>query len=61
MKNILKTASIVTSGIIVGALVRKYTLQGFSLKKNSFLDSIKSVKNGINTNALQDDMNEFFV
>ena len=61
MKNILKTASIVTSGIIVGALVRKYALQGFSFKKTSVVDSIKSVKNGINTKVIQDDMNEFFV
>lgn len=61
MKNFLKTASIVTSGIIVGALVRKYAQQGFSFKKNSVLESIKSVKKGINTNVIQDDMNEFFV
>ena len=62
MKNILKTASIVTSGIIVGALVRKYALQGFSFKKpTTLLESIKSVKNGINSKAIQDDMNEFFV
>lgn len=61
MKNILKTASIVTSGIIVGALVRKYAQQGFSFRKTAVIDSIKSVKNGINTKALQDDMNEFFV
>ncbi len=61
MKNILKTASIVTSGIIVGALVRKFAQQGFVLRKASVLDSIQSVKNGINTKAIQDDMNEFFV
>ena len=61
MKNILKTASIVTSGIIVGALVRKYAQKGFLLRKASVLDSIQSVKNGINTKVIQDDMNEFFV
>ena len=61
MKNILKTASILTSGIIVGALVRKYAIQGFGLKKASVLDSIQSVKNGINTKVIQDDLNEFFV
>ena len=61
MKNILKTASIVTSGIILGALVRKYAQQGFLLRKSSVLDSIQSVKNGINTKVIQDDMNEFFV
>jgi hypothetical protein len=61
MKNILKTASIVTSGIIVGALVRKYAFQGLASKKKSVLNSIQSVKNGISTKALQDDMNEFFV
>ena len=61
MKNILKTASIVTSGIIVGALVRKFAQQGFLLRKASVLDSIQSVKNGINTKVIQDDMNEFFV
>ena len=61
MKNILKTASIVTSGIIVGALVRKYAQRGFSFKKSAVIDSIKSVKNGINKNVIQDDMNEFFV
>ncbi|MCG8309026.1 MAG: hypothetical protein MI975_16660 [Cytophagales bacterium] len=61
MKNILKAASIVTSGIIVGALVRKYALQGFTFRKSSVLDSIQSVKNGINSKAIRDDMNEFFV
>ncbi len=61
MKNILKTASIVTSGIILGALVRKYAQQGFLLRKASVLDSIQSVKNGINTKVIQEDMNEFFV
>jgi len=61
MKNILKTASIVTSGIIVGALFRKYAQKGFLLRKASVLDSIQSVKNGINTKVIQDDMNEFFV
>ena len=61
MKNILKTASIVTSGIIVGALVRKFAQQGFQFRKSSVLDSIKSVKDGISTKAIHDDMNEFFV
>ena len=61
MKNFLKTASIVTSGLIVGALVRKYALQGFALKKEAVIDGIKSVKNGINAKVIQDDMNEFFV
>ena len=61
MKNFLKTASIVTSGLIVGALVRKYAQQGFSFRKTAVLDTIKSVKNGINNHVSQDDMNEFFV
>jgi hypothetical protein len=61
MKNFLKTASIVTSGLIVGALVRQLALQGFSFKKEAVIDGIKSVKNGINSKVIQDDMNEFFV
>jgi hypothetical protein len=61
MKNFLKTASILTSGLIVGALVRKYAVQGFSFKKEAIIDGIKSVKHGINTKTIQDDMNEFFV
>jgi len=61
MKNFLKTASILTSGLIVGALVRKYAMQGFSFKKATVIDTIKSVKYGINSNVNQDDMNEFFV
>ena len=61
MKNFLKTASIVTSGLIVGALVRKYAQQGFTFRKEAVIDTIKSVKSGINSNIVQDDMNEFFV
>ena len=61
MKKLITTASIITSGIIVGALVRKYAQRGFSFSKTSTLDSIKSVKDGIKTSLVQDDMNEFFV
>jgi len=61
MKKILTTASIITSGIIVGALVRKFAQKGFSFSKTSALDSIKSVKDGIKSSIAQDDMNEFFV
>ena len=61
MKNFLKTASILTSGLIVGALVRKYAQQGFSFKREAVFDGIRNVKNGINTSVIQDDMNEFFV
>lgn len=61
MKNFLKTASIVTSGLIVGALVRKYAQQGFTFRKEAMIDTIRSVKSGISSNIIQEDMNEFFV
>ena len=53
MKKIFKIASIVTSGIIVGALVRKFAFQGFSTRGSS-IDSVKSVKNLFNTSEEAD-------
>jgi len=61
MNSIIKTASIVTSGIIVGALVRKFTLQGLELSKQSTIDTIKSVKNIFTKSNSSDDLDNYFV
>jgi len=61
MKNIIKTASIVTSGIIVGALVRKYSQQGLSFSKLSALDSIQSVKSIFSKKGTTEDLDNYFV
>lgn len=61
MNSIIKTASIVTSGIIVGALVRKFTLQGLEISKQSTLDTIKSVKNIFTKSNSSDDLDNYFV
>ncbi len=58
MRKIIKTASILTSGIIVGALVRKITLQGL-LSKQSPIDSTRSVKNLFNSSFSEDADNYF--
>ena len=61
MKNILKTASIVTSGIIVGALVRKFAPQAITISKESALDSIKSVKQVFDKNRAVEEVDHYFV
>ena len=62
MNNVVKTAGIITSGIIVGALIRKIVQQGISLKKQPiFSESIKNVKNIFEKEAIREDVNEFFI
>jgi uncharacterized membrane-anchored protein YhcB (DUF1043 family) len=62
MNNVVKTASIITSGIIVGALIRKVVQQGMSLKKQANIsDSIKKAKNIFEKEAIREDVNEFFI
>ena len=61
MKKIFKTASIVTSGIIVGALVRKYEHQALNINRESAIDSIKSVKNIFNKSAISEELDNYFV
>jgi hypothetical protein len=62
MNNVVKTAGIITSGIIVGALIRKVVQQGISLKKQPiFSESIKNAKNIFEKEAIREDVNEFFI
>ncbi len=61
MNRILKTASIVTSGIIVGAIVRKYAQLGINLSNQSSLDSIKGVKRLFNKSNRVEDINNYFI
>ncbi len=61
MNKIFKTASLVTSGIIVGALVRKFAFQDLQSFKKSFPDSVKSVKDLFNKSASSEDINNYFV
>ncbi|NJN25655.1 MAG: hypothetical protein HC819_06690 [Cyclobacteriaceae bacterium] len=58
MKKIIKTASLLTSGIIVGALVRKFAFQSTTPKAPSG-DSVKSVKNIFNSSTGDDGENYF--
>ena len=61
MNNILKTASIVTSGIIVGAFVRKYAQLGLNLGKQSSTDSIQGVKRLFIKSSQSEDINNYFI
>ena len=62
MNNVVKTAGIITSGIIVGALVRKVVQQGIFFKKPlSISDSIKNVKNIFKEESIRQDVDEFFI
>ncbi len=61
MNNLLKTASIVTSGIIVGAFVRKYAQLGMNLSKQSSSDSIKGVKKLFIKGSQTEDINNYFI
>ena len=62
MNNVVKTAGIITSGIIVGALVRKVVQSGIVFKKQAVINNpIKSVKNLFEKETIRDDVNEFFI
>ena len=62
MNNVFKTAGIITSGIIFGALVRKVVQSGFTFKKQPILQNpIRSVKNIFEKDNISEDVNEFFI
>ena len=61
MNNILKTASIVTSGILVGAFVRKFAQVGLNITKQSSTDSIKGVKKLFMKGGQTEDINNYFI
>lgn len=62
MNNVVKTASIITSGILVGALVRRFVQNGIKLKRQPILnESVQSVKNIFKESEYREDVNEFFV
>lgn len=61
MNKVIKTASILTSGIIVGALVRRFAMQGFNISRQSTVDSIKSVKHIFNRSNFSEDIDNYFV
>lgn len=61
MNRIVKTASLVTSGIIVGALVRKFAFQGISISKKTLPESIKSVKNLFDKSSISEDVDNYFI
>lgn len=61
MNKIIKTASILTSGIIVGALVRKIAQPVLSTSKLSPIEAIKGVKNLFRKSHRQEDVNNYFV
>lgn len=62
MNNVVKTAGIITSGIIVGAVVRKVVQSGFTFKRQPIVENpIKSVKHFFEKEELREDVNEFFI
>ncbi len=61
MNKIIKTASIVTSGIIVGALLRKIAQPVLSANKFLPNDTIKGVKNFFRKSNIPEDLNNYFV
>lgn len=61
MNNILKTASIVTSGILVGAFVRKFAQAGLNFNKQVSADSIKGVKKLFMKGSQTEDINNYFI
>lgn len=61
MNRFFKTASIVTSGIIVGAIVRKIADHSLHINKQTAIDSIKSVKHVFNRNSIANDLDNYFV
>ena len=61
MNKVIKTASILTSGIIVGALVRRFAMQGFGINRQAGVDSIKSVKHIFNRSNFSEDIDNYFV
>ena len=62
MNNVVKTAGIITSGIIVGALVRKVVQSGVFLRKQIAIETpVKSVKNLFEKEVIREDVNEFFI
>lgn len=61
MNKLIKTASIVTSGIIVGALVRKITQPFSGIKRLWPIDSIKEVKNLFRKSDKPEDLDNYFV
>lgn len=60
MNKIIKTASIVTSGIIVGALLRKFAFQGMPVLKKSYTNPVKNAKDLFNKSTAED-INNYFV
>ncbi len=62
MNKIFKTASIITSGIIVGALVKKFALPGFNISsRKSVNESVKSVKILFSKSSFSDEINNHFI
>jgi len=62
MNNVVKTAGIITSGILVGALVRKVVQSGLSFKRSAIVETpLKSVKQFFEKEEIREDVNEFFI
>lgn len=61
MNRIVKTASLITSGIIVGAIFRRFAFQGLTISKKSLPDSVKSVKHLFDKDGISEDINNYFI
>lgn len=61
MNRIVKTASLVTSGIIVGALVKRFAFQGVTINKKSLPETIRSVKDLFDEGTISEDVNNYFI
>ncbi len=61
MNAILKTASIVTSGFIVGAIVRKYAHLSDKIDKKSFANAAKELNKFLNKDKKTEDIDKYFI
>ena len=61
MNNILKTASIVTSGFLVGAIVRKYAHLSKRMSKLSLFNKAKKFDILISKGKRSEDINNYFI
>jgi len=61
MNKIVKAATLITSGILVGVVARKFVLSSTHSDRPASTNFVPQVKNLIDKNALSEDVNNYFV
>lgn len=61
MNNFLKAASIVTSGFIVGAMVRKYAYLSDKIDKKPLINASKELNKFLQKDKKREDINNYFI